>query len=183
MKGGEKNVLKKTLEKRLASLCYGELISIIIFIPVSYLVNHTYPNLQLYSLLSFWLSFILLEFLLLQGTTYWYVKLKRLKNENNSTTPINIVQKFYYLKTVNMILIVLALVAFALDFVKWYPTLPLGGLILSFLIYLFAVLEFVNYFYIQLSYDNKSDIRNLLNRKKLKPSSMNKDFKRIGKSK
>lgn len=177
-----KNILKKTLEKRLSSLCYGELVSILIFIPVSYLINHTYPNLQLYSLPSFWVSFILLEFLLLQGTTYWYIKLKRLKNENNSTTPNNIVQKFYHLKKVNMILIALTLVVFALDFIKWYPTLPLGGLILSLLIYVFAILEFVNYFYIQLSYDNKSDIRNLLDRKKLKPSSMSKDFKRIGKS-
>lgn len=54
--------LKKTLEKRLAYLYSGELFSIITFVPVSFLLNYALPNLQLYSLYSFWVSFILLEF-------------------------------------------------------------------------------------------------------------------------
>lgn len=173
--------LKKTLEKRLAYLYSGELFAIITFVPVSFLLNHTFPNLQLYSLYSFWVSFILLEFLLLQGTIYWYVKLKRLRNKNNSITPLKVIRQLHYLKTVNMVMIITAIVVFAFDFIKWYPSLPLAGLIITFFIYNFAILEFINYFYIQLSYNNVSDIKNLFRSRKLKISTMNKDFKRIKK--
>lgn len=170
--------MKKTLEKRLAYLYSGELFSIITFIPVSFIVNYTFPNLQLFSLYSFWISFILLEFLLLQGTIYWYVKLKRLRNENNPSTLLKVIRQLHDLKTVNAVMMITAIVVFAVDFIKWYPLLPLGGLIITFLIYVFAILEFINYFYIQLSYDNISDLKNLLRRRKLKISSMYKDFKR-----
>lgn len=173
-------ILKKTLEKRLAYLYSGELFSIITFIPVSYLVNYAFPNLQLYSLFSFWVSFILLEFLLLQGTIYWYVKLKRLRNENNPITPINFVRQLHSLKTVNMIVIMLAIIGFTFDLIKWYPSLPLGGLTITFLIYIFAILEFINYFYLQLSY-SFSEIKDLFGSRKLKNSCMNKDFKRMKK--
>ncbi|SMG44348.1 general stress protein [Paenibacillus aquistagni] len=173
--------MKKLLGKRLAYLYSGELFSIITFVPVSYLLNYAYPHLQLYSLYSFWVSFILLEFLLLQGTIYWYAKLKRLRNENNPITPIKVVQQLHRLKTVNMVMIMTTIIVFIFDFIKWYPSLPLGGLTITFFIYIFAILEFINYFYIQLSYDNVSDIKKLLKSKKLKNSCMNKDFKRIKK--
>ncbi|MHA7962973.1 general stress protein [Paenibacillus sp. CAU 1782] len=170
--------MKKALEKRFAYLYSGELVSIIIFVPVSYLLNNAFPNLQLYNLYSFWVSFILLEFLLLQGAIYWYVKLVRLRKENNSITPIKVVRQLNHLKTVNMVIIMGAIVVFAFDFINWYPTLPLGGLTIAFFVYVFAILEFINYFYIQLSY-KISVINNLLRNKKLKNSCMNKDFKRI----
>lgn len=173
-------ILKKALEKRLAYLYSGELFSIINFIPVSYLLNYAFPTLQLYSLYSFWVSFILLEFLLLQGTIYWYVKHKRFKNENNPITPIKVVRQLHSLKIVNMVMILLAIIVFTFDLIKWYPSLPLGGLTITFLIYVFAILEFINSFYIQLSY-SFSEIKDLLKSKKLKNSCMNKDFKRINK--
>lgn len=78
-------------------------------------------------------------------------------------------------------MIMTTIIVFIFDFIKWYPSLPLGGLTITFFIYIFAILEFINYFYIQLSYDNVSDIKKLLKSKKLKNSCMNKDFKRIKK--
>ncbi|MFM9329481.1 general stress protein [Paenibacillus mesotrionivorans] len=173
--------MKRTLEKRMAYLYSGELFSIITFVPVSFIVNSTFPKLQLYSLYSFWVSFILLEFLLLQGTIYWYVKLKRLRNENNPKTLLKVLRQLHHSKTVNVVMMITTIVGFAFDFIKWYPALPLGGLTITFFIYGFAILEFINYFYIQLSYDNFSDIKNLFRSRKLKISSMNKDFKRIKK--
>ncbi|MBM7699430.1 hypothetical protein [Kurthia huakuii] len=172
--------MKKMLENRLAYLYSGELFSLIMFVPTSYLINYAFPNLQLYSLYSFWVSFILLEFLLLQGTIYWYIKLKRLRNENNPITPIKVVRQLHSLKTVNIIVIVSTIIVFAFDFIEWYPSLPLSGLTIAFFIYIFAILEFINYFYMQLSY-NISDSKGLLRNRKLKTSCMNKDFKRIKK--
>lgn len=73
-----------------------------------------------------------------------------------------------------------ASVVFAYDFIQWYPSLPLGGLAIAVFLYIFAILEFINYFYIQLSY-NLSGIQHLMKIKKWKNSSLNKDFKRMKK--
>ncbi|MFK2825327.1 general stress protein [Bacillus sp. B190/17] len=170
--------MKKKLEKRLTYLYSGELISVILFIFVSYLLNRAYPSLQLYSLYSFWVSFLFLEFLLLQGTIYWYLKLQRLRIENTSISPIRIVRQLQYFKKLNMVLIIVSIIVFAVDFVKWYPSFPLGGLSIAGFVYIFAVLEYINYFYVQLSYDNISDIKYLLKTKKLKRACISKDFKR-----
>lgn len=174
--------MKKYLEKRFVHLYSGELTSLILFIFLSFLVNRIYPHLQIYSLYSFWMSFIFLEILLLQGTIYWYAKYKRLKTEKTSVTPISIVKILYHAKKINIIIMLVSLVMFIFDYIKWSDTLPIGGFLIALFIYLFAIIEFINYFYIQLSHDNASDIRSLLKNKKFKKSSLNKDFKRIKKN-
>lgn len=90
--------MRGNIERRLSYLYTGELFSVITFIFTSYLLNYAYPTLYLYSLYSFWVSFLLLEFLLLQGTVYWYVKWKRLKKEKTSVTPIGVIQYLKMLK-------------------------------------------------------------------------------------
>ena len=49
--------MRKELEKRLSYLYTGESIAIVGFIIVSFLLNKANPQLQLYSLTSFWVSF------------------------------------------------------------------------------------------------------------------------------
>lgn len=171
--------MKRVLEKRFKYLYTGERFAIILFIPLSYIINYVYPNLQLYSLLSFWISFFLLLFILIQGTYYWHSKWKRLITENKSTTPIKTVKLLKKMKTINVGLIIFSVILFVIDMLIHYPDLPINGLIISGFIYIFAILEFINYFYIQLSYDNLSDIRYLLKTKKFKRSCLSKDFKRI----
>lgn len=170
--------MRRKLEKRLSYLYTGESIATVGFIIVSFLINKAYPPLHLYSLVSFWLSFFLLEFLLVQGSMYWYTKWRRLKNENTSVTPIRMVQRLKKLQKWNIGLIIVSLFMFVIDFLKWYPTLPLGGLYISGGIYIFAILEYINYFHIQLSYDNLSDIKYLLKSKRLKQACVSKDFER-----
>ena len=171
--------MRKQVEKRLSYLYTGESMAVISFIIVSFLLNKTNPQLQLYSLISFWLSFFLLELLLVQGIIYWYSKWKRLKRENTSVTPVRIVKRLKNLKKWNIGLIIVLPFMFGFDFFKWYPTLPLGGLYLSGFIYIFAILEYINYFHIQLSYDSLSDIKYLLKSKRLKQACLSKDFERI----
>ena len=171
--------MKNALERRLKYLYSAELKSTIGFIPVSYVFNVALPSLHLYSLLSFWVSFFLLEILLLQGTYYWYSKWSRLRAERISITPIKTVLQLQKFKKLNKIVIVLAVFAFIFDLVKWYPSWPIWGIAVAAFIFIFAILEYINYFYVQLSYDNLYDIRNLMKAKKLKKSCINKDFERI----
>lgn len=164
---------------RLSYLYKGELFATIMFVFLGFIVNRTYPELRLYSLYSFWFSFVLLEFLLLQGTVYWYAKWKRLKTEKISITPIQIVKRFKGLGKWNITWILVTPVAFIIDLIKWYPEVPVSGMALTGFIYFFACLEYINYFHIQLSYDNRSDIRYLLRSRKLKKSCLSKDFRRL----
>jgi hypothetical protein len=171
--------MKKELEKRLSYLYSGESLAVVGFIIVSFLFNKANPQLQLFSLFSFWASFFLLEFLLVQGIMYWYSKWRRLRSENTSVTPIAIVQRLKKVQIWNIVLMIVVPFIFVFDLVKWYPSLPLKGLSLSAFIYLFAILEYINYFHIQLSYDNRSDMKYLVKSKKLKQASLSKDFERI----
>lgn len=152
--------------------------SLIMFVFISYLVNYTYPDLHLYSLFSFWSSFLLLEFILLQGSIYWFVKWKRLKRENTSVAPIRLVQRLWVSKKWNLGMITVIPGAFVADCMIWHPAVPLGLVIAGF-IYIFAILEYINYFHIQLSYDNRSDINSLKQTKRLKQACLSKDFKRL----
>jgi len=170
--------MKKSIEKRLSYLYTGELSAVMAFIGVSFLVNYAYPELQLFSLSSFWLSFCLLEFLLLQGTMYWYSKLQVVKKSHSAVTLSKIVILLRKLKNWNIVLIIVTPVAFIIDLLKWDP-LPSGGGYVTVFIYIFAILEYINYFHIQLSYDNASDVKNLLTLKRLKKASLSKDFERM----
>ena len=175
--------MRRKLEKRLSYLYTGESIATVGFIIVSFLLNKAYPLLQLYSLASFWLSFFLLEFLLVQGSIYWYSKWRRLESENTSVTPIQMVQRLKKVQKWNIGLMIVPPFVFVTDFLQWYPSLPIGGLSISGFIYIFAILEYINYFHIQLSYDNSSDIKYLLKSKRLKQACLSKDFERVEGSK
>ncbi|WP_213519657.1 general stress protein [Paenibacillus montaniterrae] len=173
--------MRKRIEKRLSYLHSGELFAAISFIFVACYASYVYPSLRLYALFSFWTSFILLELLLLQGSMYWHSKIKRLREEHTIATPIKIVRQLHRLKSLNLALIILSGLAFMFDLIKWQSSTPTASLVIAFFIYAFAVLEYINYFHIQLSYDSISDIKNLLQSRRLKQSSMNKDFKRLSK--
>ncbi len=171
--------MRGTLEKRLQYLFTGESMSIVGFIIVSYLLQKANPNLQLYSLYSFWFSFFILEFLLAQGVMYWYTKWKRLKTEKISVTPIQMVRRLKVLQKWNITLIFAAPIPFIIDIMIWYPSLPMSGLSIALFIYLFSILEYINYFHIQLSYDNSADLQYLKRTKRLKRASLSRDFERL----
>ncbi|OEH92598.1 general stress protein [Bacillus solimangrovi] len=171
--------MKAKLERRLVLLYGGETISIFLFIIVSFMLNKFYPQIRLYSLYSFWCSFFFLEFLLAQGSVYWYSKWKRLKREGTSVTPSSIVRLLKRFKKYNVGLIILSPFVIIIDIYVWYPLLSLNSVLIVTFIYIFAILEYINYFYIQLSYDNLSDIKHLLKTRKLKQACLNKDFERM----
>ncbi|WMM26293.1 hypothetical protein RBU61_06365 [Tissierella sp. MB52-C2] len=168
--------MRKKLLKRFSYLYTGELISVVGFIVLIFLLKRVYPQLRMYSLTSFWSSFFLLEFLLVQGCIYWYAKWKRLKIENTTITSIKTVKRYKNLKKLNIALIIVLIFIFVFDCFKWYSSVPLRSLGTAGFIYIFAVLEYINYFHLQLSYDNLSDVKYLLRTKRLKKSCLSRDF-------
>lgn len=102
----------KRIEQRFSYLYKGESFAAVLFVFLSFLVNKTYPELRLYALYSFWFSFILLEFILLQGTMYWYAKWKKLKDERISITPEHVVKRLNHLKKLNVIWMIVTPILF-----------------------------------------------------------------------
>lgn len=171
--------MRNRLIKRFTYLYSGEAMSVVMFIVVAVLLNRVTPQLRLFSLPSFWISFALLEFLLVQGSVYWHVKWKKLKRENITAMPAHVIISFQKLKTVNWTLLLVALVIFAVDIFTRYPSLPIGSLGFTGFVYLFAVVEYINYFHYQLTYRKLSEIHYILRTKKLKQSCISRDFDKL----
>ncbi|WP_147803971.1 hypothetical protein [Alkalicoccus halolimnae] len=133
----------KELERRLIYLFTGEFSSmgIFIIIYVSYDVN---PN----NSLSLIYVFIVLNFILFQAGFYWFIKWRRMKTEKT------IFPKLYKVlnlcKKVNLALIGAAPI-FILSEIVFLNRVSYFEFSLMMLIYVFTVIEHINYYHIQLT--------------------------------
>lgn len=100
--------MQKRLSKKLASLYKGELFAVFTFalIWVLYikLFEWSVPYLTSFSSLY---AFFLLEFILLQGSYYWYLKLKQVQQNDFTSLPNAQLRTFANLKRLNTWLIVI----------------------------------------------------------------------------
>jgi hypothetical protein len=114
--------------------------------------------------------------ILTQGVVYWHLKLQTVRKKGTGL-PSHFHQSFSFFKWVNLVLL------------SVYPVLGIFDRTTSFVdfrvsfwsnaIFLFAILEYINYYYYQLSHDNLNDIRYLLLHRKLRKSPINVDLQKI----
>ncbi len=107
--------------------------------------------------------------ILMQGTFYWHLKLRAiLKNE--TTLPSYFSQTFSIFKLVNVVLLSIYLVLIissqTISFTNFQAT------VWSNAIFIFAILEHINYYHYQLSHDNLNDINYLIRHKKIRRSPL-----------
>ncbi len=131
----------RELEKRLVSLFTGETVSAILFLFVYW---HYFSSQHSYPLLF---ALIILNFILLQGAFYWFCMWLRLKSRK---PVIRHFHRYYYiLKNINRILLWTApLLILVLAVTTETAILTV---LLTIFIYAFAVIEYINYFHIQLT--------------------------------
>lgn len=151
--------MRQRLERRLLSLSAGELVSTLLFATLwltypSY-VDWTVPFLT-DSLAVF--AFAILEFVLLQGSLYWLLKRRRIMAGGGLALTHEQIRLFSYFRRLNALLLLIgiggALYAFwarPLTFALWYCAL-----------YLFALIEYINYYHIRLSYPWREMVKTLL---------------------
>lgn len=134
----------KDLEKRLIYLFTGELGAVIVFTMVCILLE---PN---YSLI--YVVFIL-NFILLQGSAYWFIKWRRWKTKKRIAPSLS---KFLNsFKKINLALLFVAPVIFIIH-ISQKPTDFITQLFLILFVYGFAIIEYINYYHIQLTnYKNR----------------------------
>lgn len=114
-------------------------------------------------------------FILVQGQYYWKIKYFKLK-EQPLSSPKNL-SFFKNCKKINLIFICAMPLVFVLQ--MWADNWnSIANDLLPWAIYanLFAVLEHINYYNIQLMIDNRYDLKYLIFHKKFKKSHLSKDL-------
>lgn len=163
------------LTKKLFSLFTGELTATIMFAVVwlMFLNTHEWVNPYLSSFGPLF-SFLLLEFLLIQGSYYWFLKWRQAKQRDFSYLPEYQLKLFHRLKKVNLfllgigfVLVIYELIIFPKEF-YWFLFL-----------YLFALVEYINYYHVRLSYQSIKEMKGFMRHKKFRKSKLAEELKQL----
>jgi len=143
----------------------------------------TFPGFLLYHLIYYPLrNVVLLSYglvvcilILYQGQYYWKLKLSGLKGE--PVEQKNNIKFFEKSKRLNWILILLMLPVLLVQlYLQNWSVDSNNRFFWGVLANVLAILEYVNYYHIQLMIDNKYDVRYLVKNKRLKKASLAKDL-------
>ena len=136
------NIQKEKVRKELMSLCLGELTAVLSFWFCFFLLKNRLGDWR--SLLSILYPLSLLTFILLQGSIYWAILIRRLSKPQFGSG--NVPKIYGVLRILDLILLISGF-----PFIVW-NTQSILGTILATLIQLFAFIEWLNYFLLRLSY-------------------------------
>ena len=163
---------RQNIIHRLRRLRNWEFINIF-FLPTCLYISLTFLQVQYWQ--PYACSMFIICVILAQAVFYWHLKLQAIR-KNEATLPSYFYQFFSFFKWMNVILLLI------------YPGLIFCNeltVVVNFqvsiwsnLIFLFAVLEYINYYHYQLSHDNLNDIRYLLKHKKIRRSPLYVDMSR-----
>jgi hypothetical protein len=119
------------------------------------------------------LALFSVSYLLLQGALYWQLKHRALST--SLSLPNYFERLFKLFKISNLVLLGGVALGFAMQIVNdgWHMQLawPLG-------IFLFAVLEHINYYHYQLMYDTSASVRYVLRNRRLRKAALGVDLSR-----
>jgi hypothetical protein len=136
------NIQKEKVRKELVSLCLGELAAALSFWLCFFLLKNRIGDWM--SLITILYPLSLLTFILLQGSTYWAILIRRLSNPQFGNG--NIPKIYGVLRILDLVLLISGF-----PFIVWYSQ-SVRVAIIATLIQLFALIEWVNYFLLRLSY-------------------------------
>ena len=136
------SIQKEKVRKELLSLCLGELAAVLSFWLCFFLLKNRLGDWK--SLVTILYPLSLLTFILLQGSIYWAILIRRLSNPQFGSSSVH---KLYGgFRILDLILLISGF-----PFIVW-NTQSVQVAILATLIQLFALIEWVNYYLVRLSY-------------------------------
>ena len=136
------NIQKEKVRKELMSLCLGELTAVLSFWLCFFLLKNRLADWN--SLVTILYPLSLLTFILLQGSIYWAILIIRLSKPQFGSGSV---PKLYG----GFRILDLVLFISGFPFIVW-NTQSFQVAILAMLIQLFALIEWINYFLVRLSY-------------------------------
>ena len=136
------NIQKEKVRKELMSLCLGEFTAVLSIWFCFFLLKNRLGDWN--GLISILYPLSLLTFILLQGSIYWAILIRRLSNPQFGSRTV---PKLYgCFRILDLVLLISGF-----PFIVW-NTQSVQVTILATLIQLFALIEWVNYFLLRLSY-------------------------------
>lgn len=140
--GDMMNIQKEKVRKELVSLCLGEFTAVLSLWFCFFLLKNRLADWN--SLVTIFYPLSLLTFILLQGSIYWAILIRRMSNPQFGSGSV---PKLYAgFRTLDLVLLISGF-----PFIVW-NTQSFQVAILAMLIQLFALIEWVNYFLVRLSY-------------------------------
>lgn len=136
------HIQKEKERRELVPLCFGELTDILSFWFCFFLLKNRLGDVN--SLVTILYPLSLLTFILLQGSIYWAILIRRLSKPQFGSG--NVPKIYGVLRILDLILLILGF-----PFIVWH-TQSVQVAILATLIQLFAFIEWVNYYLVRLSY-------------------------------
>ena len=161
------NIQKKKVRKELVSLCLGELAAVLSFWFCFFLLKNRLGDEN--SLVSILYSLSLLTFILLQGSIFWAILIRRLSNPQFGSVIVSSV--YGGLRILDLVLLISDF-----PFIVW-NTQSVQVTIIAILIQLFAFIEWINYYLLRLSYSlNPLVLWKRITKRKLEKSRIAKEL-------
>ena len=136
------NIQKEKVRKELVSLCLGEFTAVLSIWFCFFLLKNRLGDVN--SLVTILYPLSLLTFILLQGSIYWAILIRRLSKPQFGSG--NVPRIYGGFRILDLVLLISGF-----PFIVW-NTQGVQVTILATLIQLFALIEWVNYFLLRLSY-------------------------------
>lgn len=161
------HTVKGHIKQKLYSLASGELVALAVFWLNFFLFKKWLVRPQ--ALIAIAYPLLIVSLILLQGSLYWWILIKRLSKSN---FVIKQTGRIYgLLRKLDLILLVLGIPLILMEFSSWPVTL------IAVAIWLFALIEWINYFHWQLSYSlNPLVLLSKVAKRKLRKSKIAKEI-------
>ena len=159
--------MKGHIKQKLYSLASGELVALAVFWLNFFLFKKYLVTPQAQIVIAY--PLLLVSLILLQGSLYWWILIKRLRKPNfaiKQTGPI-----YGLLRQVDLILLALSIPLILIEFNSWPVSL------IAIVLWLFALIEWINYFHWQLSYSlNPLVLLSKIAKRKIRKSKIAKEI-------
>ena len=160
---------KGLLKKKLINLASGELVAVLVFWMNFFLLKKWILTTKAFISISF--SLFLLTFILIQGSVFWLILIKRISNPGFAAKYTGKIYKI--LKKLDFILLATGIFVILLNHGEF------SILFISLGIWMFALIEWVNYYQLQLSYSlNPAVLWRYIRHRKLKKSKIAKEIEK-----
>lgn len=162
--------LEKHMKQKLINLAVGELVAVTVFWMNFFIFKKLLITAK--SLISVSFPLFILSFILIQGAVFWCVLAKRMSKPGFA---LKYAGKIYSkLKVLDVILLFVGVLVIILNYSEFLTML------IAFAIWTFAVIEWVNYYKLQLSYSlNPLILLKYIMQRKLRKSKIAKEIDKI----
>lgn len=163
--------MKKPMKQKLTSLATGELVAVLVFWMNFFLLKKWILTTGALISISISFSLFVLSFILIQGSVFWWILIKRISNPRFAERYIGKIYRI--LKILDLILLGVGAPIIMLNYSE-FPTS-----IISVAIWFFAIIEWINYFKWQLSYSlNPAVLLKYILQRKLRKSKIAKEIEK-----